>query len=177
MSPPDTTCIASTHAEDVYNIRDIKRDYFTCRNVLSNSNNFNNFSWARGNWTEDPYPWISINFGRFYAVEKIQLKHRPADLNGNQGLYMKEIIHDRELLHMFKEISLEFSDGTKVDHTLSSNPNWNDVDLSRPVVTVFVKITGKSVYVQPWWKDFSDKNAIHHGFSNIRVFGCSAGEP
>ena len=93
--------------------------------------------------------WIQVNFGHVYQVEKIKIKHRT---NNNQN-------------EMFKDISLEFSDGTKVDYTLNNvHQDWNAVAIDKRPISKFVKITAKSVY-----------GTINNGFSEIRVFGCLKG--
>ena len=96
--------------------------------------------------------WIRISFGSMVNVEMVQIKHRAT---GSQPLD-----------EMFKDVELEFSDGTKVDFELNSIPftqglEWNNVILATPAMSTFVTITATSVY-----------GAINNGFSDIRVFEC-----
>ena len=70
---------------------------------------------------------------------------------------------------MFKGISLEFSDGKKVDFTLNNIPFtsgliWNDIVFPNDPMSDYVKITATSVY-----------GTINNGFSDIRVYGCREG--
>ena len=66
---------------------------------------------------------------------------------------------------MFKDISLEFSDGTKVDYQLNDFyggiDEWNVVTINDPPQSDFVKIKAKSVY-----------GTNNNGFNEIRIFGC-----
>ena len=93
--------------------------------------------------------WIQVNFGNVYQVEKIKIKHRT---NNNQN-------------EMFKDISLEFSDGTKDDYTLNNvHQDWNAVAIDKRPMSSFVKIMAKSVY-----------GTINNGFSEIQIFGSLTG--
>ena len=99
--------------------------------------------------------WIQLNFGEVYKIETIKIKHRSTG-----GLPESE---------MFKDLSLEFSDGQKVDFTLNNVPFtsglvWNEIIFPNNPVSDYVKITATSVY-----------STINNGFSDIRVYGCAEG--
>ena len=99
--------------------------------------------------------WYKLDFVRYYKVDTIKIKHRASG--------------GSPLGEMFKGISLEFSDGQKVDFTLNKVPFtnglvWNDVYLPSTPISTYVKITAKSVY-----------GTINNGFSEIQVLGCPAG--
>ena len=100
--------------------------------------------------------WIQLNFGGLYQVENIKIKHK----DNNRG-------------EMFKNISLEFSNGRIVNYTLNNYFNnyptkyWNEIDLiNNPPASEFVKITATSVY-----------GSGHNGFADVRVYGCLTGNP
>ena len=120
-------------------------DRFACEKVIDGNSGT---SWATRN--EGIGAWIQLDFGSLYQVVYIRIKHRTNNLQ-------KE---------MFKNITLEFSDGTKVDYTLNDQHKyWNVVDLAdNAPVSDFVKITATSVY-----------GAVNNGFSDVRVFGCLTG--
>ena len=85
-------------------------------------------------------------------VQKVQIKHRATGSEPEK--------------EMFKDVTLEFSDGTSVDATLNNIPftkglQWNDIVLPSPVLSDFVKITATSVYA-----------AHNNGYSDVRVFDC-----
>ena len=104
-------------------------------------------SWATKG--EGTGAWIQVNFGYVYKVERIQIKQRTNNVQAE----------------MFKDVSLEFSDGTKVDSKLNNvHHDWNEVTLVNPPSSEFVKVTAKSVY-----------GTINNGFSEIRIFGCLQG--
>ena len=107
-------------------------------------------SWAI-NKDLDKSPWIQLNLGNFYMVETIKIKHRSS--------------HEQT---MFKDISLEFSGAIKHDYMLNHYLDWNDVVLSSPYISDFIKITGKGVY--------GDK-MYDSGFSDVQVFGGIKGTP
>ena len=99
--------------------------------------------------------WIQLNFGEVYKIETIKIKHRSTG-----GLPESE---------MFKDLSLEFSDGQKVDFRLNNVPFtsglvWNEIIFPNNPVSDYVKITATSVY-----------STINNGFSDIRVYGCAEG--
>ena len=99
--------------------------------------------------------WIKLDFGDTYTVRTIKIKHRST---GNSPA-----------AELFKGISLEFSDGKKVEYTLNNISYlgglvWNEVVLTRAPISDYVKITATSVY-----------GAINNGFSDIQVFGCVNG--
>ena len=69
----------------------------------------------------------------------------------------------------FKDISLEFSNTTSVDFTLSDGQVWEEIRLDDAnVETNYVNISAINVY-----------NKINNGFSELKVFGgktiCSSG--
>ena len=105
-------------------------------------------SWATQN--EGIGAWIKLDFGGLYQVENIKIKHRTNNVQAE----------------MFKDISLEFSDGTIANYTLNNvHQDWNEVDLiNSPAISDFVRITATSVY-----------GAGNNGFSDVRVFGCLTG--
>ena len=95
--------------------------------------------------------WIQVNFGNIYKVKKIKIKHRT---NNAQA-------------EMFKDVSLEFSDGTKFDYKLNNvHHDWNEVILDNPPISDLVKVEAKTVY-----------GTVNNGFSEIRIFGCLKGSP
>ena len=92
--------------------------------------------------------WIILNLGNTYQLENIRIKHANS--------------HP----HMFKDISLEFADGTKVDYKLNSVQNeWNTIILTNRPSSSYVKILVKSVY----------DGTSYPGFSEIRMYGCKMG--
>ena len=172
LVPSDTmTCMASSESEEKW---DDKWIDFSCQNVYTNSESY----WARARpWTQDPKPWIHLSLGYFYAVERINIRQRAGDEEYHGKFYSEQNVQ------MFKDISLKFSDGTKVDYKLSRNRYWNEVVLSYPVVSVFVKIIGENVYKtsgfvpgRPPWKQEA-RRPDNPGFSEIQVFGCYQGTP
>ena len=96
--------------------------------------------------------WIKIDFDQFYRLTKINVMQRPND-------------------EYFKDISLEFSDGTFVDYTLNytyPSKEWAEIDLSsygNLSNTNYVNISAHSVYTK-----------LNNGFSEIKVFGCPIGK-
>ena len=134
------TCSASSE----YN------DDWLCKNAIDGKSDTD---WAtRGKGTGS---WIQLNLGAFYKVETIRIKHRSSG--------------GSPLSEMFKGISLEFSDGKKVDFTLNNIPFtnglvWNDIVFPQDPMSDYVKITATSVY-----------GTINNGFSDIRVYGCREG--
>ena len=86
-------------------------------------------------------------------VRKIKIKHRATG-----GATTRD--------ELFKEIKLEFSDGSNMDFTLNGIPHgqgleWNDIVLASPALVNFVKITATSVY-----------GAANNGFSDFQLFEC-----
>ena len=94
--------------------------------------------------------WIQINMEKVYKVKRIQIKHRKND-------------NWRE---RFKVISLEFSDGTKIEHELGNNLNFNEITLDKE--THVVKITAISSYS-------TELPTGNNGFNDIKIFGCLPG--
>ena len=96
--------------------------------------------------------WIKINFEGLYRLTKISVMQRPYD-------------------EYFKEISIEFTDGTPVDFTLPytyPSHDWADIDLTDypdMITTGYVNISVKSVYRE-----------ANNGFSEVKVYGCGAGK-
>ena len=77
-------------------------------------------------------------------------------------------VRSNSLRERFKDISLEFSDGTIVEYKLNNKyRDWNDVVLANPPLSDFVKITGKNSY----------GSGLNNGFSEIRILGCVKGNP
>ena len=100
--------------------------------------------WATKN--EGAGAWIRINFDRFYHLTKIMILQR----SGNER---------------FKDISIDFSDGTSVESTLRDSKVWDEIELSDENVTSsFVDISAIDVY-----------NKGNNGFSELKVFGFAAG--
>ena len=66
---------------------------------------------------------------------------------------------------MFKNISLEFGDGTIENFTLGNVVEWSELILTETAASKFVKITGLEVYGD-------QKN----GFREVEVFGCPIGK-
>ena len=135
------TCSASTEYSDAW----------SCKNAIDGKSDTD---WAtKGQGTGS---WIQLNFGDFYKVETIKIKHRSTGSSPTK--------------EMFKDLSLEFSDGLKVDYKLNSVPFnegglvWNEIVFPNNPISDYVKITAKSVY-----------SAINNGFSDIRVYGCAEG--
>ena len=95
--------------------------------------------------------WIMINFESLYRLTKISVKQRPSD-------------------EYFKDISIDFKDGTPVDftlpHTHPSN-DWEDIELTDHadiITTDYLNISANSVYRES-----------NNGFSEVKVFGCAPG--
>ena len=74
----------------------------------------------------------------------------------------------RETNHVLERIEgilLEFSNGTKVNHTLEKgNEDWQEVTLPTRPKSNFVKIQVKSVY--------GIEKSFNYGFSEIQMYGC-----
>ena len=65
---------------------------------------------------------------------------------------------------MFKNISLEFEDGTIENFALGNVVEWSELILTETAASKNVKITGLDVYGD-------EKN----GFREVEVFGCPIG--
>ena len=126
--------------------------YCVCDNAI---NEKHNEDWCTNG--EGAVAWIQLNFGHFYKLTTIKLKHRACGANP-----------EREI---FKNISLRFSDGTEVHHTLNNIPHtsgleWTELRFSNITnpVSNYVNITASGVYARG-----------NNGFSDIRVYGCVKG--
>ena len=100
--------------------------------------------------------WIKINFAGIYRLTNVMTMNRdtpyPWDIN-------------------FKDTVLEFSDGNKVNFTLTNTKDrvWDTIDLvgnGDVIISSYVKITALSVYGEP---------DGYTGFAELKVFGCSLG--
>ena len=125
---------------------------YPCENAI---NGDSKSSWSTQG--EGVGAWIKLNFGEFYRVTSIEIKHRGG------GLYPS-----REL---FKEISLQFSNGETSTFTLNNIPYtapgglvWNNIHFPKHPISDYVTIRATSVY-----------GTINNGFSDIRVYGCREG--
>ena len=99
--------------------------------------------------------WIKLNFGEFYRVTAMRIKHRATG--------------QRPSSELFKDILFEFSNGQTFEFTLNNIPYtdglvWNDIVFPNDPNSDYVKITATSVY-----------GTINNGFSDIRVYGCRDG--
>ena len=71
----------------------------------------------------------------------------------------------------FKDISLEFSDGTLVNFALPNTyptKQWEEIDLTTygdGIPSNYVKISAKSVY-----------KSVNNGFTEVKVFACADGK-
>ena len=127
------SCSASTEHPN------IGSSSWTCQNAIDGDENTD---WATQN--QGVGAWIKINLKRPYWIEKIELKHRSTSSE------------------RFQTITLTFSGGTSVGHTLNNDASaWNIVTLTSIVSTNFVKITTNSLW-----------GGVNPGFSEVRLTGC-----
>ena len=138
----EMNCLASSEFSNNY----------PCENAIDRKSNTD---WATKG--EGSGAWIKLNFGGFYRVTSIRIKHRATG--------------SRPSLELFKGISFEFSNGEKFEFTLNNIPYTsanglvcNNIKFPNNPSSDYVKITATSVY-----------GTINNGFSDIRVFGCRDG--
>ena len=106
--------------------------------------------WATQN--EGVGAWIKVSLDKKYPLAKIAVMQRPFD-------------------DYFKDVSLEFSDGTSKKFTLPNTyptKQWEEIDLTvygDLITSDYVKISANSVY-KKW----------NNGFAEIKVFTCATGK-
>ena len=111
---------------------------FACERAMDGNTNTD---WAT-NW-QGVGAWIRLDFKKFYKVTKIRLRNRKSQ--------------DR-----FENITLSFSNGKFINHTMGNDVLWNDVKIPSDFTpSDYVKITATSVYKKG-----------DNGFAEIRVSGC-----
>ena len=73
----------------------------------------------------------------------------------------------RSSTERFKDITLQFGDGSSTDFTLSEDQNtvWNEIVLSDMPTSNYVKISANTVY-----------GGSNIGFREVRIFGCYSGK-
>ena len=65
----------------------------------------------------------------------------------------------------FKDISLEFLDGSPAAFSLSNSKVWEEIELdNNNITTNYVKISAINVH-----------NKVNNGFAELKVFGCTSG--
>ena len=108
-----------------------------------------NSEWSTGGG-EPIGAWIQINFGKPYRVTRIKIQHR----------------QDTSDEVMFKDITLKFSSGETIEHTLlPERVTWNIVEVpSDYQFAENVRITAKSRYTK------TDNK--HIGFAEVQVYAC-----
>ena len=106
-----------------------------------------NAEWAISSEAQGVGSWIKIEFKGLYRVTKVKT-------------YPRSTVEE-----MFKNISLEFEDGTIENFALGTGVEWSELILTETAASKFVKIKGLEVYGD-------QKN----GFREVEVFGCPIGK-
>ena len=121
-------------------------DRYNCDNVYDGLLSGYAYSWAtRG---QQVGAWIQINLDSVYTLTKVMARGRSST-------------------ERFKDITLQFGDGSSTDFTLSEDQNtvWNEIVLSDMPTSNYVKISANTVY-----------GGSNIGFREVRIFGCYSGK-
>ena len=95
--------------------------------------------------TRDQHPWINFV------------------LNDEYDLYKLKILQTTEETYRFKDIFIEFSDGSKVNDTLGNRDDWITIQLQGGIQTNFVNISMISR-----WRGRDG----YLGLAELEIFGC-----
>lgn len=106
-------------------------------------------SYKDGWWFHSLKAWVQVNLNNIYYLQSVR------------------IFQSEEFYFRPKNISLQFSDGTKVNITLNNAEGWNDIILPSNITSNLLNISIMSKYKQ----DFKS------GYINeVQLLGCRPGK-
>ena len=127
-------------------------DKFACKNAFD-GNAFTRWGTEDG----DVGLWIRVQFPQNVWLTTIKYQHGHLYLN-----------REYKFMEGFKNVSLQFSDGTKLTSILPNAHGFIDLHMKYPMLTTSLHLTAESVY--PPRKNGTKKS---YGIRELQFFGCS----
>ena len=124
-----------------------------CKNVFDGKVST---KWATDN--EDVGSWIEIQFPQAIWLTSIKYLH------GFEDFYSW---YSTWYMSKFKNVSLQFSDGSKLASVLPNTEDFINLKIKYPKLTTSMRLTAETVY--PPWVNGTKKS---YGIGELQLFGC-----